>query len=252
MSQRGTLWERPNKRTNRSMVQGVTDQPNVGAPVLGPNPAANPEGFRSIRPSTIFLGGDSTGLVTHITWNSWGSAEAIGHGQSWYVSPNASCNTAACGAGPEAEVNVVAYNLMVCDGRRTYESVGWFFPEYGQTLQREAVTRCPDRQAGGYSRETKSFLETFLSAWWSGNQSELRKYATDAALTAFSANPNDSVAYHLAWDDGCQLGTSGAGSCEFLVDPKSGGHSTIWVASYHLLQNQRLRIDSIRSSGDAG
>ena len=39
---------------------------------------AHGAGFGQIRPSKIFNGGDPTGLVSHITWTSWGGARASG------------------------------------------------------------------------------------------------------------------------------------------------------------------------------
>ncbi len=42
--------------------------------------APNSQGFGSVRPIRIFNGGDPSGLVTGITWTSWGGKDALGHG----------------------------------------------------------------------------------------------------------------------------------------------------------------------------
>jgi hypothetical protein len=61
--------------------------PAAAAPVLG-RPAgvfAHGAGFGQVKPARIFNGGGPTGLLTHITWKSWGGADAVGTGKSDYV-----------------------------------------------------------------------------------------------------------------------------------------------------------------------
>jgi len=43
------------------------------------------QGWGSIRPRTIFNGGDPTGLVKDISWSSWGGATAVGNGMGYQV-----------------------------------------------------------------------------------------------------------------------------------------------------------------------
>jgi hypothetical protein len=103
--------------------------PAQPAPPLG-RPAgvfAHGAGFGQARPSKIFNGGDPTGLVTHITWKSWGGPRAVGTGTSDYVGPTQSVAT-----GAEEAATVVAFNLGTCDGKRMYRAVEWYFPQHGQ------------------------------------------------------------------------------------------------------------------------
>jgi hypothetical protein len=91
-------------------------------------------GFGQVEPAGISLGGDPTGLVTGITWQSWGGAEAMGSGRSTYVGPN---QTVAQGTMQAA--TVVAYDLGTCKGAPAYQLITWYFPAQGQTLQSGAV-----------------------------------------------------------------------------------------------------------------
>lgn len=98
-------------------------------PTLG-RPAglfAHGEGFGQVRPPKVFNGGDPTGLVSHITWKSWGGARASGTGSSDYVGPGQSVAT-----GTQQPVTVIAFNRGTCHGRYMYRAVEWYFPAHGQ------------------------------------------------------------------------------------------------------------------------
>jgi len=108
---------------------GSPAQQQAAVPTLG-RPAgvfARGEGFGQVRPSRIFNGGDPTGLVTHITWKSWGGARASGTGTSDYVGPGQSVAT-----GTPQPVTVVAFSRGACHGRYMYRAVEWYFPGHGQ------------------------------------------------------------------------------------------------------------------------
>jgi hypothetical protein len=85
-------------------------------------------GFGAVRPAEISLGGDPTGILTGITWQSWGGAQATGTGTGTYVAPG---QTVAQGT-PET-ATVVAYGLGTCKGAPAYQQVVWYFPQHGQT-----------------------------------------------------------------------------------------------------------------------
>jgi len=77
----------------------------VVVPVLG-RPAgafAHGTGFGLVKPAKIFNGGDPTGILTHITWKSWGGADAVGIGKTDYVGPGQSVAT-----GKEEQATVEA------------------------------------------------------------------------------------------------------------------------------------------------
>jgi hypothetical protein len=104
-------------------------QQQAAVPALG-HPAglfAHGEGFGQVRPPKIFNGGDPTGLVSHITWRSWGGARASGTGMSDYVGPGQSVAT-----GTQQPVTVVAFNRGTCHGTYMYRAVEWYFPAHGQ------------------------------------------------------------------------------------------------------------------------
>jgi hypothetical protein len=99
-------------------------------------------GFGSVRPAKIFNGGDPTGLVSGITWNSWGGHTAVGTGTSEYVGPGQSVAT-----GSQASARVVAFNLGYCAGKLMYRSLEWYFPGHGQAF---SSTHYQDICAGSY------------------------------------------------------------------------------------------------------
>ncbi len=86
-------------------------------------------GFGQVKPAVISLGGDPTGVLTGIAWQSWGAGQAMGTGKSTYVGPG---QTAAQGTVETA--TVVAADLGTCKGAPAYQEVTWYFPEQGQTL----------------------------------------------------------------------------------------------------------------------
>ena len=108
----------------------ATQAPAV-APTLGQLAGvfANGIGFGQIRPPEVYNGGDPTGLVNKITWQSWGGATATGTGTSTYVAANQ-----PVAAGTQQSVTVVAFRLGTCGGKLMYQAVEWFFPQHGQAF----------------------------------------------------------------------------------------------------------------------
>lgn len=103
----------------------------AAVPVLGrlAGVFAQGQGFGQVKPAEIFNGGDPTGLVTKLTWSSWGGAQAVGSGTSDYVGPGQSVAT-----GKQKPVTVVAFNLGTCHGTLMYKAVEWYFPKEGQAF----------------------------------------------------------------------------------------------------------------------
>jgi hypothetical protein len=103
----------------------------AAVPVLGrlAGVFAQGQGFGQVRPAEIFNGGDPTGLVTKLTWSSWGGSQAAGSGMSDYVGPGQSVAT-----GKQKPVTVVAFKLGTCHGTRMYKAVEWYFPKEGQAF----------------------------------------------------------------------------------------------------------------------
>lgn len=103
----------------------------AAVPVLGrlAGVFAQGQGFGQVKPAKIFNGGDPTGLVTKITWSSWGGAQAVGAGMSDYVGPGQSVAT-----GKQKPVTVIAFKLGTCHGTLMYKAVEWYFPKEGQSF----------------------------------------------------------------------------------------------------------------------
>jgi len=106
-------------------------QAAAATPVLGQLTGlfARGSGFGRVRPAEIFNGGDPTGLVSKITWQSWGAATARGTGTSTYVAGNQ-----PVAAGTQQRATVVAFNLGTCHGKLMYRAVEWYFPQHGQAF----------------------------------------------------------------------------------------------------------------------
>jgi hypothetical protein len=103
----------------------------AATPVLGQLTGifAHGTGFGQARPAEIFNGGDPTGLVNKITWQSWGGATATGTGTSTYVAGNQ-----PVADGTQQSATVVAFNLGTCAGKLMYQAVEWYFPQHGQSF----------------------------------------------------------------------------------------------------------------------
>jgi hypothetical protein len=100
-------------------------------PTLG-QPAglfARGQGFGQVKPAVVDNGGDPTGLVTGITWHSWGGSSATGTGTSDYVGPNQTVAN-----GTQQPVTIVAFDPGDCGGRLMYRAVEWYFPQHGQSF----------------------------------------------------------------------------------------------------------------------
>ena len=100
-------------------------------PLLGVVWGPYQSGWGTSRPSEVFNGGDPTGRITNVTWQSWGSPEAVGHGTSYYVSP-----TAAVLTGEFEPATIVAWDLGTCLGHRAYLRAAWYFPTKDEKLDR--------------------------------------------------------------------------------------------------------------------
>lgn len=113
-------------------------------PVLGRPWAPYQHGYGEARPAGIDNGGDPTGVVTGITWQSWGGATATGSGTSTYVPPGQ-----PVAAGRQEMATVVAFHLGTCRGTLMYQAVEWFFPQEGDRFNPSVYTDiCSGTYAG--------------------------------------------------------------------------------------------------------
>jgi hypothetical protein len=86
--------------------------------------APNGEGWGIEHPSQIFNGGDPSGLITHVHWNSWGGPVAFGWGRNPIFKP---------GGGyyrhPVA-IKLRANAIGRCEGRRAYTRLSVRVPSH--------------------------------------------------------------------------------------------------------------------------
>ena len=163
----------------------------ASTPTLGRAHARSERGFGSVRPRTIYLGGDPTGLVEHIAWSSWGGRQARGTGIADFVWPGQSVG----GGSVRAPAKIVAYDLRSCHGHRAYLKVTWYFPQYGQTFEPSAYqdtcgNSYPDHH---YTPPTECGPTAISSPQGYAEQVSAQGIACAAALQLVAGSP--AVAY---------------------------------------------------------
>jgi hypothetical protein len=105
-------------------------------PTLGrlAGPLVHGSGFGEVRSNAFSNGGDPTGSVGSVVWDTWGEPTATGIGISTYVGPNKSVSE-----GTQEQAHIVAFDLGDCDGQYMYRKVEWFFPQHGDTFIESAA-----------------------------------------------------------------------------------------------------------------
>ena len=101
----------------------------AAVPVLGRPWASSQQGYGQVRPTEISNGGDPTGIVTDIRWQSWGGPKATGTGTGSYDPPNQPVSNSI-----QATATVVAFDLGTCHGKLMYRAVEWYFAGEGQAF----------------------------------------------------------------------------------------------------------------------
>lgn len=79
------------------------------------------KGYGRVEPTTVFNGGEPTGMVDRLRWRGWGSIRAVGIGRGWY--PRGSREPGF----RRVRVRLVASGLGTCRGRRAYTGIQFFF-----------------------------------------------------------------------------------------------------------------------------
>ena len=111
-------------------------EPVLGSPSIASQTGAVGDctGYGQIKPTNFQGCGDPTSVLSNISWQSWGGAQATGTGTGLYVDPNQDVAD-----GTEQQANVVAYDLGSCpDGTYAYQEIEWYFPEEGQSFDPES------------------------------------------------------------------------------------------------------------------
>ena len=91
---------------------------------LGLPEFAGQRGYGEAEPDEIHNGGDPTGIVEDISWQSWGEEIAVGSGLGYYHD-----EAQAVADALQEPATVVAFDLGQCHGQLAYRSVQWYFPE---------------------------------------------------------------------------------------------------------------------------
>lgn len=93
----------------------------TGRPVLGHRHAfPHGRGFGVVKPRAIDLGGDPTGMVSHLRWQHWGRRRAMGFGRGW-------CAGRSVASGHPCPASLHLYDLTRCHGRRAYRMMVFYF-----------------------------------------------------------------------------------------------------------------------------
>jgi hypothetical protein len=96
-------------------------------PVLGSAKAfPSGQGFGKVKPKTVFLGGDPTGMFKKLTWKDWGSSSATGTGSGFYTPPGKPTADSV-----KAPVTLVASSLGECHGHEAYRKLAITFTYKG-------------------------------------------------------------------------------------------------------------------------
>ncbi|MDL9978609.1 S53 family peptidase [Microbacterium sp. ASV49] len=117
--------------------------PTPVAPLLGMpwDPSLHQQGFGTVRPEVVNNGGDPTGYFT-ISWDTWGSGTAIGHGTALWVPAGT-----PVAAGTTEPALFEAFDLGTCQGKSVYLHLAVWFPQHGQNFDpnddEASYTLCP-------------------------------------------------------------------------------------------------------------
>ncbi len=95
--------------------------------------APRSEGFGTVRPATIFNGGDPSGLVTKIQWTTWGGATAAGHGLNAIFKPHGGYYSQL------VRIDLIARDKGTCPGS-------------SQQAYRQLLFRVPNRPGGPFGK----------------------------------------------------------------------------------------------------
>lgn len=70
-------------------------------------------------------------VVSDITWENWGGSESEGRGTALYTPTNKSFAESL-----REPTSILAFDLGDCQGILAYRKVVWYFPQYGEELDR--------------------------------------------------------------------------------------------------------------------
>ena len=98
------------------------------SPTLGSHLGGATKGFGQVKPKTVSLGGDPTGIVTKLSWKSWGSPSAVGTGKGYYTPPGKPTADSV-----SVKVTLKASSLGSCKGHEAYKRIGFTYHYRGKS-----------------------------------------------------------------------------------------------------------------------
>jgi len=105
------------------LIPAVASASRPPVPVLGSKqafPAGT--GFGTVKPKTVYFGGDPTGMFTSLTWTGWGNTKSTAKGNGYYPPPGKPVAGAV-----RVPVILVASSLGDCNGHRAYRQLAVTF-----------------------------------------------------------------------------------------------------------------------------
>jgi hypothetical protein len=121
-------------------LQGATASPEISreVPTLSIPWSPDQRGWGLVKPTVIFNGGDESGQIADVRWESWGGPTAIGHGTASYALGPTKAHSVP------ARATVVATKLKRCNGQLMYTRIWWYFPRYGEDSSDPTNPDAPD------------------------------------------------------------------------------------------------------------
>ena len=162
----------------------------ASAPRLGRVWGYAQEGYGEVRPSTVYNGGDPTGLVTHVRWKRWGTHRAIGSGTSTYVWPG----TAVADNPPVRGARLVAFHLGRCHGVLAYKAIEWVYPAYGESFDpHQYIDICNGKYVGTEEKPRHCPGVALSDGSGRTGRLEVRHMSCDSARELAAATPGQYI-----------------------------------------------------------
>ncbi len=231
----------PNAAGHAATAQGLTQllEPiSFEVATLGVVWASSQEGYGEIEPDRIFNGGDPTGLVTDVRWDSWGGDTATGRGVSVWEGAGATVADA-----PQSEAVVTAFDLGDCNGQLAYRAINWYFPEYGQSFDPESyINICtgdyvfPDPVATA-TTDPEAVGRAFIDAWRNGDTATMQALSDPTSFSGLLSNtqrfrpngPADSC-YSIGSQYQCNATGAGGEALYVLINPVGSNWLVSWAS----------------------
>jgi len=109
----------------------------TATPTLGSDLGVPTQGFGKVKPPTVSLGGDPTGLAMKLAWKSWGAGTAVGSGTGYYPPPGKPTADSV-----KVPVTLDATELGTCKGKPAYKRLAFIFHYKGKSIKGSILGIC--------------------------------------------------------------------------------------------------------------